>query len=313
MTDTKETTVQATTPAKSTPAPVIKPVKPPPFVIQTSEDRAAERYIKLLVYGTHGSGKTRLAATAALVPAMNDVLIISAEGGELTIDSEANPEIRKAFSRIDSIRIGSYSDVANTFDFLKLHCELRDDFSEEGTKKLIELEAKFKQVDPASITTPRRYRTGVIDSLTEVENYCLNKILGTDEEASMIEETETAEWKHYKVQHMQMMRLVRYYRDLPMHMLMTCAQQYIQDEQKRQIFMPAMTGKLSSKVQGIFDIVGYLVVGTDTSGKEAELPRRLYVQPSSKWQAKCRISSYKKPYFDNPTMASILKETGMQK
>ena len=77
-----------------------------------------------------------------------------------------------------------------------------------------------------------------------------------------------------------------------------------------------MTGKLSSQVQGFMDMVGYLVakpVGAQAEGEDAEsggdkkMARRLYVQPIGNFAAKCRFSSFKGTYFDNPTMETIIK------
>jgi len=297
------------------PSPVsLKPVAAPPFTILDKEGRHNERYIKMLAYGEHGSGKTYLMATACSVPRMNDVIMISAEGGEMTIDTDDKSH---PFHKIDSIRIEDFNGVAKTFDFLKLHCDLRDrPFDPAVEEKLWELEAKNKQLGVAELKAkqekPRRYQTTIIDSLTEVESYCMSKILDNNPDMSLDEVTETAEWKHYKIQHTTMMNLIRRYRDLPMHVLMTCARQYIQDESKRQLFSPAMTGKLTSKVQGFVDIVGYLEVLPATT-PDGNPPRKMHVQPNARWNAKNRISSYKKPFFEDPTMAKILKEIGMTK
>ena len=271
-----------------------------PFIIERVV--GATRFLNLLVYGDFGVGKTRLAGSACGVEQMNDVLLINAESGELTLESDELP-----FENIDQVRITDFSGVARVFEFLRRHCQLRDEQDIEGLRTL---EARLKGVALEEIETPKQYRTVIIDSLSEVEAYCMNQLLGISDASKIDDETATAEWGEYKRNHSMMQRLVRSYRDLPMHLIMTCHRQYDQDEQKKMLYTPAMTGKLRSQVQGFVDMVGYLVMG---SPKEDGSPadRRLYVQPSTRYAAKCRFSKFKAPHMDNPTMQTILEAIGM--
>lgn len=278
---------------------VRKPIRPATFTITTPQTR--ERFLKLLVYGAYGVGKTRLAGTSVDVKEMNDILLIDAESGDMTLDDEAFN-----FQDIDSIQITDYKQLARVAEYLKIHCILRDDPSKEATEKLIKKESELKGV---KITKPKRYRTVIIDSLTEVEVYCMNQLLGITDSTKLDEEVATAEWAEYKRNHSMIQRMVRSFRDLPMHVIMTCAAQYVQDEQKKQLWTPAMTGKLSSQVQGFMDMVGYLVIGGLQD--DGSIPRRLYVQPAGRYAAKCRFSSFKGSYFDDPTIGSILDEIGL--
>ncbi len=276
--------------------PVATPVKPPPFVIQSHTAR--DRYLKLMTYGDYGVGKTYLAGTASDVPSMRDVLLINAESGDLTLDHDAY-----GFKDIDSIRVKDYRTVARVHEFLKLHCQFRESGKED---RLIALETQLKGI---KITKPKHYHTVIIDSLTEVEAYCMNQLLGIGDTTKLDEEVASAEWAEYKRNHSMVSRLVRNFRDLPMHVLMTCSRQYTQDDQKRFNFSPQMTGKLAGQVQGFMDMVGYYVVGA--ASEDEKLNRRLYVQPVGRFAAKCRFSSYKGNYFDNPTIGKILKEVGL--
>ena len=56
----------------------------PAFRIETHKVR--QRYLKLLIYGSPGVGKTSLAGSAVEVPSMRDVLMINAELGVLAIE-----------------------------------------------------------------------------------------------------------------------------------------------------------------------------------------------------------------------------------
>jgi hypothetical protein len=285
---------------------VAKPAAPvgPSFRIESNQAR--DRWLKALFYADFGVGKTYLCGTAVEVPSMQDVLMINAESGDLTL---WDPNNKIPFHLIDIVRVTDYKQLGRVYDFLKLHCTYRD-AGPEAEPKLIELQKRFfadNVPDPERI---RRYRTGMVDSLTEVEQYCMNSLLGIDATTRMDEETATAEWAQYRQQHQMVQRMIRNFRDLPMHMLFTCHRTYVQDEAKRMLFSPGMTGKLSSQVQGFMDVVGYLQVGTSAEPDKLP-PRRLYVQPGKQYAAKCRFSAFKKPYFEDPTMKSILQQVGL--
>ncbi len=230
--------------------------------------------------------------------------MVDAESGDLTLDSDDHN-----FKDIDHVRVTHYKQVARVYDFLKIHCKLREDNDIEGLKTL---EARFKDCEPGDIENPRRYNTVIIDSLTEVETFCMYQLLGITIDTKVDEETATAEWTEYKRNHGMIQRLVRNLRDLPLNVLMTCARGYVQDESKKFHFSPAMTGKLSSQIQGFMDMVGFLTMG-QAEGDSAEINRRMFVQPGGKYDAKCRFSKFKKAYYDNPTMSEIFDSIGLAK
>jgi hypothetical protein len=280
--------------------------KAAPFIIPVNRPRLP--YFKGLVYGEYGAGKTWLLGTAADVPEMQDVIMVSAEGGDLTLDPY-DPDHN--FGNIDPVRVNSYSQVARIYDYLKLHCHFRDLHTKEADEKLANLQ-KIVMPDQAPDERLRRYKTVIIDSLTEVEVYCMNQLLGVNDATKIDEESTAAEWAQYRQQHMMVQRLIRNFRDLPMHVLFTAARAYIQDENKRQIYSPMMTGKLAGQIQGFMDVVGYLIIG-QAADDQTIPPRRLYIQQGPRFAAKSRFSAYKKHYFDNPTMGSILRDVGLLK
>lgn len=286
--------------------PAVVPTKPPPFQIKSRAKRDESRYIKIAVYGDYGSGKTYLAGTAAEVESMRDVLVVSAESGELTLDSVDD----HGFENIDSVDVKNFIKVAEVYDFLKLHCQYRDAGDIEKLKKL---QARMTGVPAEEIADEdvRQYRTVIIDSLTEVEIYCMNQLLGISDSTGLQEETQSAEWAEYKKQFHMVQRLVRAYRDLPMNVIMIIGRQYTQDEQKKMLFTLNLTGKLASQVQGFMDIVGYLVTGA--ADEKGNLPRRLYIQPTGRFAAKSRFSNFKAPHIDNPSMKVILTQVGLLK
>jgi len=281
-----------------------KVASPPPFTI--SSISKGHSWLKILIYGKHGSGKTTLAGSAVDVPAMGDIFMINAESGQLVLQD--NPRIKNA-EEIDIANVSNFKQVAKMYEYLSAHCKHRDTNNVEMLRKQ---EAWLKGVEPEELEVPRKYRTVIIDSLTEIEAYCMYGLLGIHGDfdlAQIDDDMKTAEFAEYKKNNNMVNLLVRAFRDLPMHVIIICGQAYEQDELKRFHYGPSLTGKLRSQVQGYFDIVGYLATG---SAKEGEAtPRRLYIQPVGKWDAKNRRSSYQEAFFDDPTMGSILKKVGL--
>lgn len=275
-----------------------------PFQIQSMLQRTP--WMKLLVYGKHGSGKTELAGSAVDCEPMQDVLMIDAESGELTLQD--SPRIQNA-DRIYHIRVTTFKQVARVQEFLKAYCKARE---ENNVERMRTLYSQVSGIPAADIDYVPKFKTVIIDSLTEVETYCVYGILGIDSSKVVDEDIETAGWPEFRKNNEMVKLLVRAFRDLPMHCIFVCAEQYTQDEQKRYHYTPALTGKLSAQVQGFVDIVGWLTVGAPQDGR-VEAPRRMYIQPIStgpKFDAKNRRPTYKNAFFDDPTMPAIMKLTG---
>lgn len=294
----------------------VNPARAPSFEIQSNVN--AVRYLKALVYGEYGSGKTYLMGSSVQVPQMRDVLLISIEAGELTLYDPDNP---MPFHLIDIVNVHDYKTTGRVYDFLKLHCSVRDEASqgdEEAKINLLKLQNRLMPnvPDPDRL---RLYRTVIIDSLAEVEANCMMQLLGVGSESMIDEEVAAEGWDEYRRQRSMIHRLIRGFRNLPMNILFTCPRHFRENEQKRRIYGPMMTGKLSNEVQGFMDLVGHLVVGSiaETAVAEGEeIPdavaaRRMYIQPGPRHAAKSRFTRYKKPYMDNPTMLTIMKDVGL--
>lgn len=240
---------------------------------------------------------------------MRDILMIDAESGELTLATIVEDEWEGLVGQyVDSVQVKSFKELARVHEFLKMHCRYRDLHTEEADAKLKELEQKLmgEHFDPDR--EPRRYRTCILDSLSEIETYSMYQLLGITDRTRLDEESMEQGWPEYRRNQSQILRTIRAFRDLPMHILMTSASEFVQDDSKRMVYKPALTGKLSKQCQGFMDIVGFLAIVNSQDGSEV---RRLMAKPSPRWDAKCRFSGFKEPYWENPTVKSILASVGL--
>jgi AAA domain len=307
---TTQPTTQVTTPkpaVQEAPRAVTVAAGTPPF--RMSPRRSfSDRWLKLLVYGPYGVGKTTLAGSSVDVESMRDVLMIDAESGDLVM--EENPRIQMA-DEIEHVRVTNFLQVARVQEFLKAHCVRRDSNDLDGMRKV---EAALKGISPDQIQTPRKFRTVIIDSLSEVEQYCMYGLLKVNEGELLTgssDEIDVARFDEFRKNNMMIQVLVRAFRDLPMHVIFVCSQAYTQDELKRFHYGPRMTGQLSSQIQGFTDVVGYLRAGTpDDQGHQ---PRRLFVQPIERFDAKNRRASFRDSHLEDPTMASLMTAFGLVK
>lgn len=282
------TIAPAPQPAAQTPTPD-QTSKPKPFKL--SSTKSVERYLKMMIYGDYGTGKTTFAGSSEDVKGMKDVLVIDAESGNLSL----------ANRNIDVIPVREYSQFARVHEFLRLHCKYRDEKNKEA---LIKLETMFRDEE---VATPKVWRTVVIDSLSEVQKYCMYQLLGIkigEQKLDLLPDSpEFKEWG----QSAEMIRLlVRSFRDLPMNVIFVCSQRVEQDEQKKMHYGPALPGKLANEVQGFLDVVGYLAVDNRQTQEGLITTRRLFIQPSKVYQAKNRLTQAPVAYIDDPTMQKLI-------
>lgn len=266
---------------------------------------AHQRYLKALVYGPPGVGKTTLFGSATNIPSMKDVLLITAEGGDIVF--EDNDRVLDPFN-IDVIKLDRIEQLKKTFEWLQFHVRQRDANNVQGLLQL--QEAVGLPTD-----RPRKFRTVIIDSMTDVEALNMNAVLGLGSGDGMGFEVgsdfDAPQFAQFRANNNTIQAIARSFRNLPMHILMICGQRYNQDEQKKFHYNPWLTGQLSTQIQSFVDLVGYMVI----SGADPDRPdlRRMFIQPLNqgpRFDAKCRRASIKKPYYDNPTMEDIMRDFG---
>ena len=273
----------------------------PPFLIQ--ENTEDEKFLKCLIYGIHGAGKTYFAGTSSDVESMRDVLLLSVEGGDMTLKDEVH-----RFGDIDIVQARAFGQISAVQKFLVAHCQVRDSDTPEAKERLLEWERWLK--GNPKISSPKRYRTILVDSLSEIDVVHRNKLQGIDEDTPLDVDPGDSSWSLYNRNLSKIIRLVKLLRDLPVHVIITCAAAYKEDHLNRRRYQPKLVGQLSTDVQGVVDVVGYLEAGA-VNEETGEQPRRLWVMPGPTHDAKCRWSANKKPFFLNATLKEVLTSVGL--
>ena len=302
---------QATTSTSTQPP---KKVPQAPFAVSSVQTH--ERYLKMLVYGKPGAGKTTLMGTAADVDSMQDIFMINAEAGDMAIFE--NPLIKNS-DTIDMASPNNYRQFVKMYEYLSAHHKYRDiyaadpnsDRGKQAREILIKHQSSVAGIDPEEFEgEPRTYYTIIIDSLTEIERMAMDNFLGAGEtpgEIDISEDVKVAEFKEYKQVNNTVNRIMRAFKYMPYHLLVVCGADYQQNEMKQFVWAPSLTGKLTTQVQGYFDLVGYLMPGREGD----KTIRRLWLQPEGKWDAKNRRAALKEPFLDNPSMSTIMSKCGL--
>lgn len=236
--------------------------------------------LKMIVYSPPGHGKTTLLGTAAGDPRLSPMLLIEFEGGTRSIRSKVKKisidQLGKEKPKIDvihTVEIRTWGDFDLVYDFL--------------------------------LTDGNPYRSIGLDSLSEMNYLNMQTVLIDAGTQDKNRDLDVPEQRDYLRSASQMRRLVRYFRDLPMHVFMTSGAQQGQDPRtKTSMMMMSLTGKLVFEIPGLFDVVGYLAMVDQDDGATE---RWLFTQPTGRFDAKDRTEGGKLgEYIVNPTLPKIL-------
>jgi hypothetical protein len=268
--------------------------------LQTFHKR--DRWFKAMFYGANGSGKTELAGTSVDVPAMCDVIMFNVEKGEMTI--EATPRIKNK-DRMVLANVDNITQAEHIKQWIQAHCKFRDEGNRE---KLIDLEIAigFREANDRE-TTPRIFRTVIVDTVTEVQAFAMYQLLGITTSLGLDADVPDREWSHYNKMLNRMEIFLRVFRDIPMHVIMLCQENMIQDETKKRIYSPMLEGQLAKRIQGYSDAVGHIQRMTNDKGEDIH---RLWLKPLGTHAAKNR-AALKVPYIDDATLADLFKAFGL--
>ena len=260
--------------------------------------------------GDFGTGKTFLAGTIDdVIQEMNETkpinldlppgitasyttLYANAEKGEDGLPSHADNIIIKD--------IFTYEDFARLYDFLKLHCRYKE---ANDVASLIKLQNAYFKVDISEVGELFLFEAVIIDSLTEVQKYCVYKLMGLDMDSKLDEIPEYMQMRDWGSALEMILLMVRNFRALPIHKIFIVQVAEDQDEKKKRFFTPALQGQAKASILGFFDFVGYYKIEQIT---EQGTLRRLYLSPIGPFKAKHRFEGFNKHWIDQPTMKKVL-------
>jgi hypothetical protein len=235
-------------------------------------------WVKMMVWGDPGVGKTRLAASASEVEEMSPCLYINIEGGDMTF--------RKLYPDID---------IITPRDVLDATGQIR----KTAWRRLQDVyEAIRKGVG---------YRTIIIDNLSETQKLSMGAVMRDTVNKDPERDPDVPAQRDWGKSGEQIRRFVRAFRDLDCHVIYTAWSARKQDQQTGAItYEPSMPGKLSGEVPGYLDVVLYMYAREEKSETgEMRIVRRILSQPTAKISIAKDRSDSLPIIMEDPTMTKI--------
>jgi AAA domain-containing protein len=158
------------------------------------------------------------------------------------------------------------------------------------------------------------YRSILLDSLSETHIFALLNIL---DESAASRDPSLLQIQDYGKASIQMRRLIRAFRDLPYHVLMTAQSKEDTEARVGKVKKPALPGQMADEAPGLFDLCGYLAISPvqdEKTGETREM-RSLLLKNFSQFRVKIRTGWGQEDtvpdYIDEPTVGSLLDAIGM--
>lgn len=236
---------------------------------KAAEAKASDRKIKGIIFGPPGHGKTHWIGTAVFDPRTTPIAVLDFEGGVMDVleGLPGGPDGPDWYH----MPINSWE------DFNEAYARLEAD--EEG----------FKAV--------------AIDSISETHIFALMNLL--DDKSIRRDDINSLRQDDYGKAMIQLRRLVRAFRDLPMHVFYTAHSKTEVDSKEGLVIMVSLSGKLATEIPGMMTLVGYLALTEDDEGKTV---RTLLLQNYAKIRTKVRTPwGVEAPdEIDNVTVKAVL-------
>lgn len=142
------------------------------------------------------------------------------------------------------------------------------------------------------------YKAVVIDSLTEIQRVAKDAIM----EEAKVQTMEIRSWGQLAS---KLERLVRSFRDLPMHLIITALEDAETDKLTGEVKVwPALQGSVQKQLPAYFDLVAYAFSRETGEGAERRTVHGLLTQNSGKYVAKDRSGKLPK-IIDDPSFEKI--------
>jgi len=238
-------------------------------------------FIKGLIFGPNGRGKTTFCGSAQLDPRTSPSLII---------DFRGNVEVLSGLN-IDVVKVGSIREFRGIHAFL--------------TK------------ENASQKNP--YRSVSIDSLSEVSTQALFNemdrrvaLAGEKPEISKgrVDLPDQAQLQDYGAILIQQLRLLKLFYDIPIHTFYTAFDFVEAEPGEGMVKKPAMEGQMRNRAGGLMTVVGYLALDTEKKDEKGEPLRVLQLRDIPLVRVKARTSWGGKEaiprILENPTVTRLM-------
>lgn len=239
----------------------------PRSAAKNAAEARATRYLKGIIMGPPGHGKTHFLGTATFDKRTTPIAILDFEGGVLDVLQGLPGEDSDWFH----IPIGSWDDFNAAYKRLQAN--------EEG----------FKAV--------------AIDSLSETHIFALMNLL--EDPGIRRDDPDLMMQADYGKAMVQLRRLTRSFRDLPMHVFYTSHTKEEVDTKEGLVKMVSLSGKMATEIPGMMTVVGYLALSED---EEGETHRILLLQNYAKIRTKVRTpwGVTAPDEIEDPTVSALL-------
>lgn len=222
-------------------------------------------FLNILLYGESGVGKTTLAGSADAVPSMRPVIVIDIEGG--------TESLRDSYPDVETVRVRTWQEMQDVYNVL--------------------------------YTGDHSYKTVILDSLTEIQKFNMDSIMIDLLHKKPDMDPDVPGMREWGKNLEQCRRMVRGFRDLEMHTIMTALEKDDRDDVTgaRRV-LPMLSGQLARQVAAFMDVVGYYYIKQFGNGDNAEYKRLLLTRATQKHTAKDRTNKLE-PVIESPTMSML--------
>lgn len=270
-------------------------------------------WLKMIIFGEIGVGKTVFLGSSAACQDSSETLFVDCEAG--------TKSLRKFYPNTTVVKIKSYEDLCDVYDFLRSHTELRDLYYAAQKKKDVEelksCKLKLKTLEKKFFDNPndepKLFRAVCFDTLDEIQRYVMSSVLKQDDSSIAMEVFKNKTHQDWGKSGDALRTAIRYFRNLDIHFFVSAHTKDVTDATTGEVkVIPSLSGQLANDIGGYFDIVGFLyqydkVIEHENGEKEKVFSNRLLTQKTKKYLAKDRFDLFGK-YIDEPTIEKIISK-----
>jgi len=252
-------------------------------------------FLKMIIFGPTGVGKTLLAASADKVLDLSPCLYYNIEGGETSI-LMSDKFIPNLWSiPVNDFRVSNMI-YAQLCTYIKVRDAMRREPSAEEKSKIMKIlaEENVKWGLPFEFLP----KSCIFDSITELNKRIMDFIEGTDMTQPLLDfEPDMAQLQDWGKGSSATEKFLRAIRDLTFNIFLLAQDQLFKEETTGSVhIMPEMPGKLPGKIAAYYGTVGYYYMENED--------RILLTQPKGRIRAKDQTNAFGKG-IKNPDMQKI--------